>query len=359
MKKVTVNKLEPGMVTAEQILTKNGQMIVDKGVTLTRPLIMRLSFYCVLEVGIEDPDEHKEPETPHFIPAYSQKVKASKEFQTFQFDHSFVLNSLKSSMEGYVFHNHPLDTDDLLDQTVKLFNSCQTSLELFDMLHNMRAYDDSTYAHSLNVSLICRRIGKWLKVDANTLDTLTLCGLLHDIGKLKISDDILNKPDKYTDEEFAQVRLHTQYGYELLKPLPLDAHIKLAALSHHERCDGTGYPNGLTTNDIDPYARVVAIADVYDAMTTARSYRAPLCAFQVIANFERDGLQKYDTKCVLAFLNRIAGTYQNHRILLSDGRSANIVMLNDKQLSRPIVQLDDGSCIDLSTAGDLHIQAVL
>ena len=153
--------------------------------------------------------------------------------------------------------------------------------------------------------------------------------------------------------------IRDRYGYELLKPLPLDAHIKLAALSHHERCDGTGYPNGLTTNDIDPYARVVAIADVYDAMTTARSYRAPLCAFQVIANFERDGLQKYDTKCVLAFLNRIAGTYQNHRILLSDGRSANIVMLNDKQLSRPIVQLDDGSCIDLSTAGDLHIQAVL
>lgn len=103
MKKVTVNKLEPGMVTAEQILTKNGQMIVDKGVTLTRPLIMRLSFYCVLEVCIEDPDEPKDPETPHFIPAYSQKVKASKEFQTFQFDHSFVLNSLKSSMEGYVF----------------------------------------------------------------------------------------------------------------------------------------------------------------------------------------------------------------------------------------------------------------
>ena len=167
------------MVTAEQILTKNGQMIVDKGVTLTRPLIMRLSFYCVLEVCIEDPDEPKDPETPHFIPAYSQKVKASKEFQTFQFDHSFVLNSLKSSMEGYVFHNQPLDTDDLLEQTVKLFNSCKTSLELFDMLHNMRAYDDSTYAHSLNVALICRRIGKWLKVDAATLDTLTLLSLIH------------------------------------------------------------------------------------------------------------------------------------------------------------------------------------
>lgn len=109
-------------------------------------------------------------------------------------------------MEGYVFHNQPLDTDDLLEQTVKLFNSCKTSLELFDMLHNMRAYDDSTYAHSLNVALICRRIGKWLKVDAATLDTLTLCGLLHDIGKLKIPDEILNKPDKYTDEEFDLVK---------------------------------------------------------------------------------------------------------------------------------------------------------
>lgn len=86
---------------------------------------------------------------------------------------------------------------------------------------------------------------------------LTLAGLLHDIGKLKIPTELLNKPGKYTDEEFAQVRLHTQYGYELLKPLPLDAHIKLAALSHHERCDGTGYPNGLTTNDIDPYGHAL------------------------------------------------------------------------------------------------------
>ena len=83
------------------------------------------------------------------------------------------------------------------------------------------------------------------------------------------------------------------------------------------------------------------------------------CALFRLSPTLSDPVEEYDTKCVLAFLNRIAGTYQNHRILLSDGRSANIVMLNDKQLSRPIVQLDDGSCIDLSTAGDLHIQAVL
>ena len=307
MKKVTVNKLEPGMVTAEQILTKNGQMIVDKGVTLTRPLIMRLSFYCVLEVGIEDPDEPKDPETPHFIPAYSQKVKASKEFQTFQFDHSFVLNSLKSSMEGYVFHNQPLDTDDLLEQTVKLFNSCKTSLELFDMLHNMRAYDDSIY----------------------------------------------------TDEEFDLVKRHTKFGYELLKTLNIDPHIKKAALLHHERCDGSGYPLKATQKDLDDFSMVVAIADVYDAMTAARSYRAPLCPFQVIERFEQEGLQKYKPKFILTFLQHIASTYQNNRVLLSNGQSANIVMLNQQHLARPIVQLNDNSCIDLSTRLDLHIQSIL
>lgn len=354
MKELALYNLKEGMVLAKDITTPSGQVVLEKGKELTKQSILRLSFYNIKSACIVDGEEKQAAPK-----SYSQKIKTSQKFQSFQVDHTIVLSQIRVSFEGYVNEGKPLDTSALLSKVVELFQSCKTSLELFNMLHNMHSSDDSIYVHSLNVSLICRQIGKWIKADDATLDMLTLAGLLHDIGKLKIPTELLNKPGKYTDEEFAQVRLHTQYGHELLKPLPLDAHIKLAALSHHERCDGTGYPNGLTTNDIDPYARVVAIADVYDAMTTARSYRAPLCAFQVIANFERDGLQKYDTKCVLAFLNRIAGTYQNHRILLSDGRSANIVMLNDKQLSRPIVQLDDGSCIDLSTAGDLHIQAVL
>lgn len=209
------------------------------------------------------------------------------------------------------------------------------------------------------MALICRRIGKWLKVDAATLDTLTLCGLLHDIGKLKIPDEILNKPDKYTDEEFDLVKRHTKFGYELLKTLNIDPHIKKAALLHHERCDGSGYPLKATQKDLDDFSMVVAIADVYDAMTAARSYRAPLCPFQVIERFEQEGLQKYKPKFILTFLQHIASTYQNNRVLLSNGQSANIVMLNQQHLARPIVQLNDNSCIDLSTRLDLHIQSIL
>ena len=121
----------------------------------------------------------------------------------------------------------------------------------------------------------------------------------------------------------------------------------------------SGYPLKATQKDLDDFSMVVAIADVYDAMTAARSYRAPLCPFQVIERFEQEGLQKYKPKFILTFLQHIASTYQNNRVLLSNGQSANIVMLNQQHLARPIVQLNDNSCIDLSTRLDLHIQSIL
>ena len=171
----------------------------------------------------------------------------------------------------------------------------------------------------------------------------------------------LNKPGSLTDEEFAKIKQHPALGYEILKRQPdLDSRIKKAALMHHERCDGSGYPTGLTEDYIDNFAMIVAIADVYDAMTAARSYRSPLCPFEVISKFEEDGFQKYHTKYILVFLKQIASTYQSNRVILSDGRGCTIVMLNQNALSRPIVQFDDKSCLDLSTASrDLYIKAVL
>ena len=174
-----------------------------------------------------------------------------------------------------------------------------------------------------------------------------------------IPEETLTKPDKLTDEEFAVIKKHPKFGYDILKNQPLDPHVKKAALMHHERCDGTGYPSGLDEDLIDEYAMIVGIADVYDAMTTARSYRAPLCPFQVISNFEKDGYAKYNTKYILIFLKQIAATYQNNRVILSDGRGCNIVMLNSNSLSKPMVQLDDGTIIDLATQKDLYIKAVM
>lgn len=376
MKEYQTKDLLPGMVTAIPVRTKRGQLIINPNVELTRTLISRLEFYGIASVQITGNKQvatpMETPKDPAYFPAkspvsapspvsdasYSQKLKSSPEFQRFQVDFTLRSQDLKNCFDAYLSDGGTVNKEELLSKTISLVSPKQTTLDVFDMLHNMRQVNDSTYAHSLNVAIISRIIGKWLHFSNEELDTLTLAGLLHDIGKTKIPDEVLNKDGKLTDEEFQMIRNHPKYGYDILKSQPLNSHIKKAALMHHERCDGSGYPMGLTMEEIDDYALIIAIADVYDAMTAARSYRAPLCPFEVIAEFEKDGLQKYKPKYILTFLENIANAYQNNRVMLSDGTSARIVLLNHRRLSKPLVQLDDGACIDLEKS-PLYIKAII
>lgn len=376
MKEYQTKDLLPGMVTAIPVRTKRGQLIINPNVELTRTLISRLEFYGIASVQITENKQvatpMETPKDPAYFPAkspvsapspvsdasYSQKLKSSPEFQRFQVDFTLRSQDLKNCFDAYLSDGGTVNKEELLSKTISLVSPKQTTLDVFDMLHNMRQVNDSTYAHSLNVAIISRIIGKWLHFSNEELDTLTLACLLHDIGKTKIPDEVLNKDGKLTDEEFQMIRNHPKYGYDILKSQPLNSHIKKAALMHHERCDGSGYPMGLTMEEIDDYALIIAIADVYDAMTAARSYRAPLCPFEVIAEFEKDGLQKYKPKYILTFLENIANAYQNNRVMLSDGTSARIVLLNHRRLSKPLVQLDDGACIDLEKS-PLYIKAII
>lgn len=376
MKEYQTKDLLPGMVTAIPVRTKRGQLIINPNVELTRTLISRLEFYGIASVQITENKQvatpMETPKDPAYFPAkspvsapspvsdasYSQKLKSSPEFQRFQVDFTLRSQDLKNCFDAYLSDGGTVNKEELLSKTISLVSPKQTTLDVFDMLHNMRQVNDSTYAHSLNVAIISRIIGKWLHFSNEELDTLTLAGLFHDIGKTKIPDEVLNKDGKLTDEEFQMIRNHPKYGYDILKSQPLNSHIKKAALMHHERCDGSGYPMGLTMEEIDDYALIIAIADVYDAMTAARSYRAPLCPFEVIAEFEKDGLQKYKPKYILTFLENIANAYQNNRVMLSDGTSARIVLLNHRRLSKPLVQLDDGACIDLEKS-PLYIKAII
>ena len=363
MRKLTTKELEIGMVATEAIMTPQGQELAPAGTEMTRQLINRMKLYRVEYAMVEgeDPDAQKVSKTyAQEIKTHSQKVAASDEFRDFQVTYFQAINRMKVSYTGLIERHEPIDTAALLSAVSDLFLSRSTIVELFDMIYNMRTMTDAVYSHCLNVGLISRMIGRWLKFEKHDLDILTLAGLMHDIGKLKIPPEVLEKPDSLTDEEFAMIRQHPQFSYDVLKDQILDFRIKNAALMHHERSDGSGYPSHLTQSDIDSFAMIVAIADVYDAMTAARSYRAPLCPFQVISIFEQEGFQKYDTGYILTFLRQIATAYQNNRVMLSDGRGCKIVMLNQNALSRPIVQFDDNSCLDLSTASkDLFIKAVV
>lgn len=388
MENIKLADLKLGMVTAAPVKTKRGQELIPAGTALTKQLISRLEFYSIGSVCIDETSilteeevqaalqaamaqkreqstseakvEAPQPEiaSPQNEVAYSQKVKRSKSFQEYSLHSTIVTKTLQDQLEGYIRDKQPMDFDALLTAVKSLITPGQTIIQYFDMLHNLRSSDDSVYSHSLNVAMISRILGKWLKWSASDLDNLVIAGLLHDIGKLMIPPEILNKEDKLTDEEFEMIRWHPRAGYELIKDLNIDSRIKKAALQHHERCDGSGYPMKASEIILDDFAMVIAIADVYDAMTAARKYRAPLCPFQVIREFERDGYHKYNTAYLLTFLRHIAATYQNNRVILSDGRAAKIILLNHNSLSEPLVQLNDGSCIDLATS-PLYIQSIV
>ncbi len=379
------------MVVAKEIVTKHGQTIAKTGTVLTDTLIARLSFYRIDSVYVEDLPKPEEPlqdavpaeplveeavtvELPKKEPpaepvivapsvkdtiAYSQKLKNKPEFLDFQVAYSKNIALLTRVLNQIYKGDSSFSTDELLHEAESLFQG-KTTLEILDLLHAIRAVDDSVYAHSLNVALVARGIGRWLKFSKEDLNILTLAGLLHDVGKLSIPEEILNKQGKLTDEEFDMIRQHPLTGNRLLKNIPgLDHRILAATLQHHERGDGSGYPRQLQQDEIDDFASIIAIADVYDAMTAARTYRAPLCAFQVIESFEQDGIKKYNPKYILLFLDRIASSYQNSRVVLSDGSRCRIIYINHRKLSRPMVQFDDGTVLDLAAKPELHITSIL
>ncbi len=378
MKNLSFNELQPGMVTAEIIYTKRGQKVMEANTALTPELISRLSHYKIETVNIKDSanadDVKKSSRLPSVAidkaaipelsraanPSYAQRIKSNPAFMEYQIAYNKIINQIRELFD-FITENSkgPVDVRQLLDSCYNLISSCKTSVDMFDKLHNMRLNDDSIYSHCLNVALIAHTMGKWLHFSNDDLETLLLSGLFHDIGKTSIPEEILNKSSKYTEEEFQLIQQHPLFSYKILKSLPINDKIKKASLQHHERCDGSGYPQGLTTDEIDDFAHVIAIADVYDAMTAARSYRSPLCPFQVINIFEKDGLQQYHPKFILTFLKRIANSYQNNRVLLNNGWCANIVMINSNHLARPMIQLDNGAVLDMLTKPELEIIKII
>jgi len=359
MKRIRTVDLMPGMRIAEDVYSYNNQMILPKNTTLTDKMITRLEFYSVLAIKISVDslgydvmaDEEEFEETT----SYSKKVLSSKQFQEFEANYLHKTEFFQTMINQIIDKKIPLDTDSMYKEVTSLISDNMSSVTVFDMLHNMRQYDDFTYMHSINVALICNIFAKWLDFSSADIETATLCGLLHDIGKVLIPDKIIRKPARLSPAEYNIIKTHTLQGYNILIDYNINDNIKEAALMHHERCDGSGYPLGVNSDRLSAFVKIVAIADVYDAMTAARIYRGPLCPFKVIGIFETEGLQKYDSKYILTFLEHIATTYMNNRVRLSNGKEGDIVFMNRNSLSKPLIKCGK-TFIDLSKEPSIYIE---
>lgn len=350
MKTVATLALKPGMVVGEDVLSYKNELIISKKTTLDPASIAKLSRYSIMCVEIM---EEKDFATTHF-----EKVRVSDGFKNFQNVYEKNMNIYKKMIDELIFENKPLDLPKLYNIYSSIASCAKTGEVLLDYLYNMLpTEDDLTYAHCLNSALISGVFGTWLALSKEDMFAMIYCAFLYDIGKLLVSQDILYKPGKLTDSEFSHIKMHTIIGYHVIKEQKLDPRIIKATLQHHERCNGTGYPKGLSEDDIDIFSRLISIIDAYEAMTSARTYRQTLIPFQVIANFEQTA-DRYSSAMLKSILSHIATTQLGMTVSLSNGMNAQIILINQNKLSRPLVKCND-TVIDLSKTPEIEIVAIL
>lgn len=357
--RIPISQAIPGAISADDVYSSNHQLIISKGTTLTRKIITSLKFYSILDLSIlaEDSDYPSSTQLKKDA-SYSEVIKDSIEFKKFNAAFLESIQDFKVDLNIIANSDEPIDTSNLLNYITRILSESRNGIHVFDMLHCMREYDDITYVHSINVALICNVLGHWLKFSQADINALTLSGLLHDIGKLNIPSYIINKQGALTVAEYSIVKAHTVQGYQLLKNKDIDPRIKFAALMHHERCDGSGYPNSFHRPNINSFAKIVALADVYDAMTSARIYRAAHTPFEAISLFESEGFEKYDPQYIITFLEGIIHSYLGNQVLLSNKLVGTIIMTNKQALSKPLVQVGN-HFIDLSVETNIAIEALL
>ena len=187
-------------------------------------------------------------------------------------------------------------------------------------MKDIRMIDDYTFGHCTNVCILSVITGIELGYNELRLRDLGVGALLHDIGKMRIPKHILQKPGRLTSEEYEQVKQHTIYGFEILKDCDdIRAPAANAALGHHERFNGTGYPRGLTGEDTHEYAKVIAIADVYDAMTSDRVYRMGMEPYEAGSYLTSMGDILFDSELVNTFIKNIALYPVGSSVILSTG----------------------------------------
>lgn len=256
---------------------------------------------------------------------YVNKVDARQEMSAARMSYNEAKATAKSIMS-----NLRLGRTLEMNQIHQVVNSCVDSVLRNDnallLLTKIKNKDEYTAEHCINVSILSAAFAKHLGLLEGEIRTVALCGLLHDVGKMRIDDEILNKPGALTPEEFAAMKHHTTFGRDVLAALPRLAHSAVdVAYSHHERMDGKGYPRGLSGHQIPFFAKVVGLVDTYDAITSSRVYdkgRASMEALQII---HRNKGAQFDAELAVEFI-RMIGVYPPGSIVEMTNNEVGIVV---------------------------------
>lgn len=247
--------------------------------------------------------------------------------------------------------------DDVVETFQPLVDNFRMERDVVSMLLLLNTKDDYTYQHSVQVGMLSYYLATWLGYDEKQAIVIGQAGFLHDIGKCQIEDDILNKPERLSEEEFGLIKQHTLFGYEIIKRSFGDSIQATVALQHHERIDGTGYPHSINGEQMHPVSKIVAVADVYSAMISSRVYQEKRDLLFVLKELHRMSFNELDPFTTHTFIKHMIPNFIGKQVELQSGESGIIIMTHPSEFFRPLVQIND-EFIDLAVDRSLEVKHV-
>jgi HD-GYP domain-containing protein (c-di-GMP phosphodiesterase class II) len=353
---VHVSTLKSGEKLINDVRTSLGNLLMAKTRKLSPRDVEILQAFLIPSVDIEgDPND---PNIVGIEVIADEPLIQNDPIASFREEYNELYSMMKQSFASLVSGGNALKLLELRSKQEKLLKS----VNMYDPLSFVppRTNDEDDWMHiSIMVGLTGYHIARWMLLPQMDTVSIAFAGLVHNIGNLQIQKSILNKTAPLTASEFEEYKKHTVYGFNLLKNVPsLNEGIKLSALQHHERMDGTGYPLGLKTEKIHLYAKVIAIADHFHSTTFTRQQNRMASPFLELENMMKEAYWRYESSIVLTFAFNATGLRSGSMVKLNDGSLAEVMFVDRNKPTRPIVNVG-GQIIQLATDRERYIQEVV
>ncbi|KNZ41504.1 HD-GYP domain-containing protein [Acetobacterium bakii] len=298
--------LREGMINADNLYGESGELVLAKNTMLTMDYIKGIRNLNYHGIYIEDDILNDIP----IVNTINERVR-NKTVRSLK--DIFISKENDSPVSKKKFNEIENQVETIVEEILENKNMMVNMVDL-------KVFDDYTYFHSVNVAVLSIVLGTALGLDKTELCNLGFGALLHDIGKVFITKEILNKEGPLTDEEFTQMKKHSSFGYEyLIKEYECSKSSQLGIRDHHEKFAGGGYPNNIKGDDISLYGRIISIADVYDALTSDRPYRKGLIPSEAIEYIMGSNCVLFDPDLVRVFITKIAPYPVGSCVKLSNG----------------------------------------
>jgi HD-GYP domain-containing protein (c-di-GMP phosphodiesterase class II) len=328
-----LSQILPGMEVGRPIMDRRGMTLLTEGTVLNEKLLRRLASFGLHEIDIKEQSSLEE-ESLLF------EVEQLKQYRMAVDKVKVLFNTIISYKKVALRQFQDIASNQIAPLVISPFAINYLNLE--------RSFDDYTFCHCINVALLSGLIGKWLHYSAAEINELILAGLLHDIGKTQIPMSILKKAGTLSKDEMRLAQLHATHSYNLLSSVAgLSADVILGIVQHHERLDGSGYPGNVKHGKIHRYARIIAIADIYDAMTSDRVYNHKVTPFVAADALASDMIAKLDVGICTTFLDQFRYSILGNSVQLMDGQEGEIVYLGEFLNPSPVIKCNNGKTIRL------------